>query len=100
MNSIAAHLNVVTVPSPLVDRRALSQAWYDALHLAEHGSKGRKPTGTFREGRSIFLRSQDGGSKKSASRFFHGWKNRAFQSGTSLRRAAVQNRFERRAPIS
>ena len=31
----AATFDLVAVPSALVDRRTLSQAWYDALHLAE-----------------------------------------------------------------
>lgn len=38
MTAAAPRFHLVVVPSALVDRRALSQAWYDALHLAE-----RKP---------------------------------------------------------
>ena len=34
MHAVAAKFDLVTVRSPGVDRRALSQAWYDALHLA------------------------------------------------------------------
>jgi hypothetical protein len=34
MHAIAAKFDLVSVRSPGVDRRALSQAWYDALHLA------------------------------------------------------------------
>lgn len=34
MHAVAAKFDLVSVRSPGVDRRALSQAWYDALHLA------------------------------------------------------------------
>lgn len=34
MHAVAAKFDLVAVRSPGVDRRALSQAWYDALHLA------------------------------------------------------------------
>lgn len=34
MHAVAAKFDLVTVRSPGVDRRSLSQAWYDALHLA------------------------------------------------------------------
>jgi|SRR5579872_1477215 len=34
MHAVAAKFDLVTVRSPGVDRRTLSQAWYDALHLA------------------------------------------------------------------
>ena len=41
MNALAAKLDLVAVQAPSVDRRALSQAWYDALHLARAGSGTR-----------------------------------------------------------
>ena len=34
MHALAARFDLVAVRSPGVDRRALSEAWYDALHLA------------------------------------------------------------------
>jgi hypothetical protein len=34
MSAFASELAVVSAPLPIVDRRALSQAWYSALHLA------------------------------------------------------------------
>jgi hypothetical protein len=43
MTAAVPSFDIVAVPSVLVDRRALSQAWYDALHLAERGS--RAPAG-------------------------------------------------------
>jgi len=34
MNAFATRFDLVRAQSPAVDRRSLSQAWYDALHLA------------------------------------------------------------------
>ena len=42
MHAIAAKFDLVTVRSPGVDRRALSQAWYDALHLASASAPRRE----------------------------------------------------------
>ena len=41
MTAAAATFHLIAVPSALVDRRALSQAWYDALHLAERTPAAR-----------------------------------------------------------
>ena len=41
MNAFAARFELALSPSPLVDRRALSQAWYDALHLVEADAASR-----------------------------------------------------------
>jgi len=35
MSNHASGLSVVSTPLPIVDRRALSQAWYSALHLVQ-----------------------------------------------------------------
>ena len=40
MNAFAATVTVASVPSPSQDRRALSQAWYNSLHLAERDIAG------------------------------------------------------------
>jgi hypothetical protein len=42
MHAVAARFDLVSVRSPGVDRRALSQAWYDALHLATSSSGTRR----------------------------------------------------------
>lgn len=41
MNAIAARLSIVSAALPQTDRRTLSQAWYDALHL---GSTSPRPS--------------------------------------------------------
>ncbi len=40
MHAVAAKFDLVAVRSPGVDRRALSKAWYDALHLASRSASG------------------------------------------------------------
>lgn len=41
MNALHARFDLVTVQSPSVDRRALSQAWYSALHIAGRSPRAR-----------------------------------------------------------
>jgi hypothetical protein len=42
MHAVAAKFDLVAVRSAGVDRRSLSQAWYDALHLATSSSGTRR----------------------------------------------------------
>ena len=76
MHAIAAKFDLVTVRSPGVDRRALSQAWYDALHISQRESIRARPGpgGRFPTGAPAFSGAMDGERKKWASRLFHDGK--------------------------
>jgi hypothetical protein len=43
MSPATSRLAIVSTPLPLVDRRALSQAWYSALHLAAAAPTAERP---------------------------------------------------------
>lgn len=59
MNALRARFDILTAQSPSFDRRALSQAWYSALHLAsQKGFAGREPPARCARGRSAFASVQ------------------------------------------
>lgn len=104
MNAFAVQLHVASAPSPLVDRRALSQAWYDALHLAEDsaGRSSRGPSGS-RSGTVLLSNARSFRPGKVCSPTFYSrlpWPRKKLEHPSDNGAPSVRPPHERRAPAS
>jgi len=98
--AFAPRFELVSVPSPLVDRRALSQAWYDALHLSGSRESKARPLSlqTPRRGDAPEQRRSQAATI-SAARTAPSRASGA-RSGAGAPERAVSRPYERRRPMS
>jgi len=100
MNAFAARVTVASVASPAQDRRALSQAWYDTLHLAHKDVAQRSPRGRSAPGLSVFPSMGKPAAQLFPPAILATEKARRPFAERPPRLASVQHSLERRAPMS
>lgn len=102
METATRSVAVVATKLPTIDRRALSQAWYSALHLAQpggaaapHGAPGatRPGSGTF-----AALPARPPGGDPSSGKPVHAGAARSAASSSARSRAVNAPALERREP--
>lgn len=100
MNAFIGRVTIATVSSPAQDRRALSQAWYDSLHLAKRDVAGRSPRGHSAPGLSVFPSVGKPAARLFPLAILAPEKARRPFAERPPRLASIQQPLERRAAVS